>query len=83
MTTEKIDYIAEAIKDSLGDRCPEPSDGCPTCEAWKQYDGMRDALIAASNNISHYSECNENTRHVAGLIDVALATMEGKHGREQ
>lgn len=40
MTSEYIDYIAEAIKDSFGDRCHEHSDGCPTCEAWKQYDDL-------------------------------------------
>jgi len=40
MTDTPIDFIAEAITDSLGPRCPEHSDGCPTCEAWAQYDRL-------------------------------------------
>lgn len=41
MTSEHIDYIAEAIRGSFGDRCPEHADDCPTCEAWKQYDNLK------------------------------------------
>jgi len=40
MTDTPIDFIAEAITDSLGPRYPEHSDGCPTCEAWAQYDRL-------------------------------------------
>nr|WP_313012330.1 hypothetical protein [Brucella intermedia] len=45
MTDTPIDFIAEAITDSLGPRCPEHSDGCPSCEAWAQYDRLK-ALAA-------------------------------------
>lgn len=41
MTDTPIDFIAEAITDSLGPRCPEHSDGCPSCEAWAQYDRLK------------------------------------------
>ncbi len=34
----KIDYIAEAITEAFGERCPEFAAGCHCCEAWKQYD---------------------------------------------
>jgi hypothetical protein len=37
--------VHEAIQFYWGERCPEHEDGCPVCEAWRQYD----ALIA--NNI--------------------------------
>jgi G3E family GTPase len=36
----KIDYIAEAITEAFGERCPEFAEGCACCEAWKQYDGL-------------------------------------------
>lgn len=38
--TEKIDYVAEAISEAFGPKCADYSDGCPTCEAWKQYDEL-------------------------------------------
>jgi len=38
---EKTDYIAEAIIDAFGERCPDFAEGCACCEAWKQYDRLR------------------------------------------
>jgi hypothetical protein len=32
--------IHEAVQFFWGERCPEHEDGCPTCEAWKQYDQL-------------------------------------------
>jgi hypothetical protein len=32
--------VHEAIMFYWGERCPEHEDGCPTCEAWKQYDTL-------------------------------------------
>jgi len=32
--------VHEAIGFYWGERCPEHEDGCPVCEAWKQYDNM-------------------------------------------
>jgi len=32
--------VHEAVMFYWGERCPEHEDGCPTCEAWKQYDNM-------------------------------------------
>lgn len=45
---EPTDYIAEAITEAFGERCPEYAEGCHTCEVWKQYDGLmaaEEALI--------------------------------------
>ena len=32
--------IHEAIQFYWGERCPEHEDGCPVCEAWRQYDNL-------------------------------------------
>ena len=32
--------VHEAVQFYWGKRCPEHEDGCPTCEAWRQYDDM-------------------------------------------
>lgn len=34
-------FIAEAITDYFGPRCPDTEPGCPCCDAWAQYDGLR------------------------------------------
>lgn len=33
--------IKETIKEYWGKRCKVYLKGCPTCEAWKQYDKLR------------------------------------------
>lgn len=38
---EKTDYIAEAITEAFGERCPDFAEGCACCEAWQQYDRLR------------------------------------------
>ena len=35
--SKQPDQIQEAIESYWGKRCPEHEDGCPVCEAWKQY----------------------------------------------
>lgn len=34
------DLIAEAITEAFGERCPDVAEGCPCCDAWKQYDDL-------------------------------------------
>jgi len=34
--------IHEAIEFYWGTRCPEYEEGCPVCEAWRQYDNIQD-----------------------------------------
>lgn len=36
------DYIAEAITEAFGERCPDFAEGCACCEAWQQYDMLRE-----------------------------------------
>ena len=32
--------VHEAVQFYWGERCPEHEDGCPVCEAWRQYDNL-------------------------------------------
>jgi hypothetical protein len=43
------DFVAEAITEYWGRRCPETSDACPCCRAWAQYDKRASALAKPSN----------------------------------
>lgn len=36
----ETDYIAEAITEAFGERCPDFAEGCACCEAWAQYDRL-------------------------------------------
>lgn len=36
----RTNYIAEAITEAFGERCPDYEPGCHCCEAWKQYDAL-------------------------------------------
>lgn len=41
MTETKTDFIAEAISEHWGERCPDNEPGCFICDAWSQYDSLR------------------------------------------
>lgn len=43
----EIDFIAEAITAQFGERCPDYAEGCPCCDAWKQYDNLRSLIPVA------------------------------------
>jgi len=53
------DYLAEAITEAFGERCPDYAEGCHACEAWKQYDAQASdlhtlrAAIFGSDNYDH------------------------------
>ncbi len=42
----KKDYIAEAITEYYGERCPKHMTGCPCCDAWAQYDAKAARVTA-------------------------------------
>jgi hypothetical protein len=44
MNAERTDFIAEAITEAFGSRCPDYAEGCAACDAWKQRDDMLSAL---------------------------------------
>lgn len=35
------DYLADAITEAFGERCPDFAEGCPCCDAWAQYDAVQ------------------------------------------
>ena len=37
---EETDYIQDALKDYIGDRCPDFDPDCHCCMAWVQYDSL-------------------------------------------
>ena len=41
----KTDYIAEALTAHWGERCSDNQPGCPCCDAWAQYDAIREAAL--------------------------------------
>jgi len=51
-----MNKVEEAIEQWWGERCPEHEEGCPVCDAWREYD----SLIAANKigesdyNLLHY-----------------------------
>lgn len=47
VASEPTNYIAEAITEAFGERCPEYVEGCPCCEAWKQYDALSAPTLPA------------------------------------
>ena len=44
MSEGPTNFIAEAITEAFGERCPEVAEGCPCCDAWAQYDQIADVL---------------------------------------
>ena len=56
--------VHEAVQFYWGERCPEHEDGCPTCEAWRQYDAKQSldlvakevARVALSHGYLHLGE---------------------------
>lgn len=42
MSNESL--VEQAIREHWGERCPDYVDGCPCCDAWREYD-----LIRSSN----------------------------------
>ena len=35
-----MNKIEEAIEGQWGERCPDYEEGCPVCEAWREYDNL-------------------------------------------
>lgn len=61
------DYIADAITAHYGPRCPDTEPGCPCCDAWAQYDALRDdqATRDAAEDLA--------TAYMAGRYDGRVA----------
>lgn len=42
-----MSYIAEAITEAFGDRCPDFEPGCHCCRSWAEFDALSGARNAA------------------------------------
>lgn len=65
----KKDYIAEAITEYYGERCPEHMTGCPCCNAWAQYDAKEAADAALK----------EACRHIQALVGIRCIWSDPTH----
>ena len=37
---QEVDRIEEALTEHWGEKCPDYEPGCPTCDAWHQFDAI-------------------------------------------
>lgn len=68
----KKDYIAEAITEYYGERCADSEPGCPCCDAWAQYDAIREAALReAADELYRWGDIygDNAARSVLALID--------------
>ena len=42
---KELEQIEEAIREYWGERCEDYYEGCYTCDTWKKYDELVDALL--------------------------------------
>ena len=65
------ELIAEAITDYFGERCLDYAEGCPTCEAWAEYDrwNTRPAPAATDTVLETYEPYLE-------VIDTGIGSFE-------
>src|SRR5690606_20801854 len=87
-TMVERDYIAEAITDYLGERCPDFVGGCHTCLAWRQYDRLRSELAACREALEKIEdvdfECysiSELHEYVTDLARAALGRPSSRTGK--
>ena len=43
--TKEHRYVYAAIEETWGPRCPDYEPGCPCCNAWAEYDGIRNKAL--------------------------------------
>jgi hypothetical protein len=65
-----LNLIAEAITEWFGERCPDYAEGCPSCEAWKEYDRLRTLL---ERNAALERERDEFRSKLSEAIDELMA----------
>lgn len=69
------ELIAEAITDYFGERCLDYAEGCPTCEAWAEYDRMNTRPAAPVEGLETVGYAEQFSD---GKIEV-VSVNEGKH----
>lgn len=72
-----MNKIEEALTEYWGERCPDHEPGCPTCDAWAEYDKLVDERAEAHRLLTRLRA----VLSMAGYYDDAQATesfLEGK-----
>lgn len=84
--TEK-DYIAEALTSYWGERCKEYAAGCPCCDAWAQYDAIREAALREARmkllsikDAAKAAGMQERLDGIRDADDAILALIDKKEG---
>jgi hypothetical protein len=67
-----MNLVEEAITGHWGERCPEHEDGCPVCDAWRQYDNL------TTHNEMHYKALNNLTREKEMRMAIMKLIIEGR-----
>jgi hypothetical protein len=60
--------IEQAIEGHWGERCAEHQDGCPVCDAWREYDNLvMDNKVANEIAQKAFTEVNKDGKFVAPI----------------
>ena len=63
-----MNLIEQAIESYWGERCPDHSEGCVVCEAWREYDNLvTDNKIANEMAQKAFTEVNKDGKFVAPI----------------
>lgn len=72
-----MNLIEEAITGHWGARCPEHAEGCPVCDAWREYDNL-----VTDNQVLNKMAQVDNNMFIEELmrtpIDVAIRNAVSK-----
>ena len=60
-----MNLIEQAIESYWGERCPDHSEGCVVCEAWREYDNLvTDNKVANEMAQKAFTEVNKDGKFV-------------------
>jgi len=63
-----MNLIEQAIESYWGERCPDHSEGCVVCEAWRDYDNLvTDNKLANEIAQKAFTEVNKDGKFVAPI----------------
>ena len=63
-----MNLIEQAIESYWGERCPDHSEGCVVCEAWREYDNLvMDNKVANEMAQKAFTEVNKDGKFVAPI----------------
>jgi len=63
-----MNLIEQAIESYWGERCPDHSEGCVVCEAWRDYDNLvMDNKLANEIAQKAFTEVNKDGKFVAPI----------------